>query len=74
MPPDPATLRAIAERWRGAAFAVGDSDSLDRVYDELGSRIGTRKERQVSSQFAGGALVLLLGALLGGVRRRARSP
>jgi Ca-activated chloride channel family protein len=75
VPPDPATLRAIAERSGGEAFAVGDAGALDKVYEQLGSRIGTRKERrQISSAFAGGALVLLLGGLFGGVRRRARLP
>jgi hypothetical protein len=40
-----------------------------------GSRIGTRQERrEVSSAFAGGALVLLFGGLYGGVRWRARLP
>ena len=71
--PDPATLREIAEQSGGQAFEVGDADGLDKVYEQLGSRIGTRKERrQVSSAFAGGALVLLLGGLLGGVRWRGR--
>lgn len=75
VPPDPATLRAIAERSGAEALEVGDSDSLDEVYEQLGSRIGTRKERrQISSQVAGCALVLLLGALFGGVRWRARLP
>jgi Ca-activated chloride channel family protein len=75
VPPDPATLRAIAERSGGEAFEVDDAGALDEVYKRLGSRIGTRKEtRQVSSAFAGGALVLLLGGLFGGVRWRARLP
>jgi Ca-activated chloride channel family protein len=75
VPPDPATLREIASRSGGDAFEVDDADSLDKVYERLGSRIGTRKERrEVSSAFAGGSFVLLLGGLLGGVRWRARLP
>ncbi|MEA2270023.1 MAG: Ca-activated chloride channel [Solirubrobacteraceae bacterium] len=75
VPPDPATLREIAARSGGEAFEVDDADALDEVYERLGSRIGTRKERrEVSSAFAGGSLVLLLGGLLGGVRFRARLP
>ena len=75
VPPDPATLHAIASRSGGEAFEVDDGDALDGVYDELGSRIGTRRERrEVSSAFAGGALVLLLGGVFGGVRWRARLP
>jgi len=75
VPPDPATLRAISARSGVEAFEVADADALGSVYDELGSRIGTRQERrEVSSAFAGGALVLLLGGLFGGVRWRARLP
>jgi Ca-activated chloride channel family protein len=75
VPPDPTTLREIATQSGGEPFEVDDADKLDEVYEQLGSRIGTRKERrQVSSAFAGGALVLLLGGLLGGVRWRGRLP
>ena len=75
VPPDPATLRAIAQGSGGEAFEVSDAGALGRVYEQLGSRIGTRQERrQVSSAFAGGALVLLLGGLAGGVRWRPRLP
>jgi Ca-activated chloride channel family protein len=75
VPPDPATLRAIAQRSGGEAFEVSEAGALDKVYEQLGSRIGMRRERrQVSSAFAGGALVLLLGGLAGGVRWRPRLP
>ena len=71
VPPDTATLQAIAERSGGKAYAVGDADQLDRVYSDLGSRIGTRNEQKdVSSLFAAGGLVLLLGAAGSGLRRR----
>lgn len=72
----PAAPRAPSTaRPGGEAFEVDDGDALDAAYERLGSRIGTRKERrEVSSAFAGGALVLLAGGLLGGVRRRARLP
>ena len=46
VPPDPETLRAIADRSGGRAYAVDDADQLDRVYEELGSRIGTEQEPQ----------------------------
>jgi len=75
VPPDPVTLREIAQRSGGESFAVEDASALDEVYERLGSRVGTRKERrEVSSAFAGGALALLLGGLFGGARRRARLP
>lgn len=71
VPPDTATLKAIADRSGGTAYAVDDADQLDRVYEELGSRIGTRQEeRDVSSAFAGGGLLLLLGGAVAGLRRR----
>jgi len=52
---------------------VADGGELDRIYRDLGSRIGTRQERrEVSALFAGGGLVLLGGGLLAGLRRRCR--
>lgn len=71
VPPDPATLQAIAQRSGGKAYQVDDADQLDGIYSELGSRIGTRPEqREVGSLFAAGGLVLLLGGLGTGLRRR----
>jgi Ca-activated chloride channel family protein len=73
VPPDPATLRQIAEQSGGRAFETGDAGELDQVYEQLGSRIGTRTEqREVSVGFAAGALVLLLGGLGTGLRWRGR--
>ncbi len=75
VPPDPQTLREIAERSGGAAFRVDDADELDRVYEGLGSRIGTRDERrEVSAAFAGGGLLLLLAGLAAGLRWRGSLP
>jgi Ca-activated chloride channel homolog len=75
VPPDPETLRAIAQRSGGQAFEVDDADELDQVYQRLGSRIGTRKERrEITAAFAGGALILLLGGLGTGLRWRGRLP
>ncbi|MDP9378013.1 MAG: VWA domain-containing protein [Actinomycetota bacterium] len=75
VPPDPRSLRQIAELSGGRAFRVEDSDELDRVYESLGSRIGTREQRrEVSSMFAGGGLVLLLAAVAAGLRWRPRLP
>jgi len=73
VPPDPATLRAIAEQSGGRAFETGDAGELDQVYEQLGSRIGTRtEEREVSAGFAAGGLLLLLGGLGTGLRWRGR--
>ena len=71
VPPDPETLRRIASVSGGSAFAVDDAGELDRVYERLGSRIGTRQEqREVSAAFAGAGLVALLAGLGTGLRRR----
>ena len=73
VPPDPETLRQVAARSGATAFTVSDADELDRIYEHLGSRIGTRKEqREVSAAFAAGGLALLLGGLGTGLRWRSR--
>jgi Ca-activated chloride channel family protein len=73
VPPDPETLRQIAERSGGRAFEVTDPGELDRVYEQLGSRIGTRQEqREVSAAFVAGGLLLLVGGLGTGLRTRGR--
>jgi Ca-activated chloride channel family protein len=73
VPPDPETLREIATRSKGEAFEVDDAGSLGHVYQALGSKLGTRKQdREITSGFAGGALVLLLGGLSAGLRWRPR--
>lgn len=62
VPPDPATMRRIARASGGQAFTARSSDSLKQVYQRLGSRIGTKTEkREVTSTFALGGLLFLLG-------------
>jgi Ca-activated chloride channel homolog len=61
VPPSPATLRQIARATGGEFFAAADVDALSAVYDELGSRLGHRKQsRELTDVFAGGAALLLL--------------
>jgi Ca-activated chloride channel family protein len=75
VPPDPETMREIARVARGQAFTVEDAGRLDRIYERLGSRLGTEtEEREVTAAFAGGALLLLLAAVALGLRGRARLP
>lgn len=64
VPPDPATLKRIADVSGGQAFTAQQSDELSEVYKRLGSQIGEKKEqRQVTAGFAGaGAVLLLLAA------------
>jgi Ca-activated chloride channel family protein len=71
VPPDPDTLRRIAEASGGAAYQASDAKALDQVYEKLGSRIGTKREkRDVSAGFAAAGLVLLVGGVGTGLRRR----
>ena len=71
VPPDPETLRQIAKISGGTAFEVEDAARLEGVYETLGSRIGTRRERQeITAGFAGAGVLLLAAGLLAGLRRR----
>jgi Ca-activated chloride channel homolog len=75
VPPDPETMREIAEVSGGRAFEVEEADELDAVYEDLGSRVATEKEkREITALFAGGGIVLLLGAAAFGLRTTARLP
>jgi Ca-activated chloride channel family protein len=75
VPPDPETLQEIAEVSRGDAFEVDDADELDRIYERLGSEVGTRpEEREVTAAFAAAGLLLLAGAAGTAVRWRGRLP
>jgi Ca-activated chloride channel homolog len=75
VPPDPESLREIAEVSGGRAFAAEDAGSLEEVYEDLGSRIGTRQEtREITAGFAGASILLLAGALGTALRWRGRLP
>jgi len=63
VPPDPASLARIARASGGEAFTAETASGLAGVYERLGSQLAHRDEqRQVTSAFAGGGLLLLLGA------------
>ncbi len=64
--PDPATLREVAQQTGGQFYDAPDADSLQEVYGELGSRLGTRREERELTQFfaAAGGLLLLSGSAL----------
>ena len=75
VPPDPATLRAIAQRTGGQFFAARSSDSLQAAYKKLGSRLGRTPGRsEVTFAFLAGAAVLLTAAGLLSARRSPRLP
>jgi len=67
VPPDLDALREIAAISGGKFFDAPSAEALQSAYADLGSRLGTEDEqREVTSAFAGGALILLLaGAALG---------
>jgi Ca-activated chloride channel homolog len=62
--PDPATLRAVAEQTGGRFYEAPDADSLQEVYAELGSRLGSKDEKRELTQVfaAAGGILLLAGS------------
>ena len=65
VPPNPETLQQVAKESGGEFFAAPDADGLQKVYEELGSRLGTKKQdREITDLFAALAAGLLL---IGGV-------
>ena len=66
VPPNPAILQMLARDTRGQFFTATNDEGLRTVYEELGSKLGHRKEsREVTDFFAGGSAMLLFagGAL-----------
>lgn len=69
VPPDPASLKRIAEATGGKAFAVKSAGELDAVYERLGSQVTKQpQEREITAAAAGGALLLLLAGAGAGLR------
>lgn len=69
VPPDPQTMREVAEISGGRAFSASDAPALDEVYEKLGSQVARKKEkREVTAGFAGGALLLVLLGGAAGLR------
>jgi Ca-activated chloride channel family protein len=63
VPPDPATLRAIADRTGGEFFAARSADSLESAYAKLGSSLGrTPGTSEITFAFLLGGMGLLLVA------------
>jgi len=64
VPPDPATMRLIANATGGSTYTARSAERLSDVYKSLGSSIGRKTEsREITSWFAAAAAVFLLGAL-----------
>jgi Ca-activated chloride channel homolog len=61
VPPSPETMQMIARMTGGQLFTAATDDELKRVYEGLGSRLGhTRRSREITDLFAGGAAFLLI--------------
>jgi Ca-activated chloride channel family protein len=63
VPPDPATLRAIADRTGGEFFAAQSAKSVQAAYKRLGSRLGRKPgQSEITYGFLAGAALLLVAA------------
>jgi len=61
VPPSAETLSDIATISGGQAFTAVDDGGLAKVYEDLGSRLGTKREsREITDIFAAGAAILML--------------
>ncbi len=75
VPPDPVTLRAIAETTGGEFTEARDAETLDDAYEKLGSNLGRRSSNvEVTYVFLAAAAALLLGAGLLAARWSPRLP
>jgi Ca-activated chloride channel family protein len=63
VPPDPTTLKAIADRTGGDFFAAQDAKSLQAAYSKLGSRLGRKPGKsEITYGFLAAAAALLVAA------------
>jgi Ca-activated chloride channel family protein len=61
VPAEPETLRKLAQSTGGQFFTATNDSRLREVYEQLGSRLGTKKRsREITDVFAGGSALLLL--------------
>ncbi|SDB86279.1 Ca-activated chloride channel family protein [Raineyella antarctica] len=75
VPPDTATLRQVAELTGARAFTADTAGQLDRVYKDIRSEVGVeKKSTDVSSTFAGYAIVAAMLAALAAISLGARWP
>jgi Ca-activated chloride channel family protein len=75
VPVDGQTLRAVAEETGGGFHEAGTSEELRKVYEDIGTSVGYRTQRQdVSARFIGLGLVFAMGAAAGSLRWFSRLP
>ena len=74
-PPDPATMRRIAQITHARSFTAADAGHLTSIYKGLGSQLGSKTERrELTVGFGLAGLVLLLGAAGTSLRFGGRLP
>ena len=66
VPPDPATLAAIAKTTGGRFFAAADAKTLQSIYGKIGTQVAKETEhRELTAALTGaGAVLLLAGSAL----------
>lgn len=75
VPVDGETLRAVAKRTGGDYHEAGSRDELRAVYEDIGTSVGYRTERQdVSARFIGVGLLLAMAAATGSMVWFSRLP
>ncbi|MER7889514.1 VWA domain-containing protein [Micromonospora sp. NPDC094482] len=75
VPVDGQTLHAVAEETGGMFHEASTTEELKAVYDDIGTSVGYRTERQdVSARFIGLGLVFAMGAAAGSMRWFSRLP
>jgi Ca-activated chloride channel family protein len=63
VPPSPETLERVSRTTGGELFSARGTEELQKVYEELGSRLGSKDEsREITDVFAAAAVALLLAA------------
>lgn len=63
VPPDEATLKAIADRTQAKFFSAPSAKDLQGIYSDLGSRIGyDQQRREITWGFAGAAAAFVVAA------------
>lgn len=73
VPPDPETMREIAQRSGGEAFSVDDAGELKKIYERVGARVATEsQQREMTAAFGGAGFIVLAVALGLGLRWRSR--
>jgi len=62
VPVDTASLAELAEQTGGTAYTAETGEELSAVYDDIGSQVGTRTERQETTAWFTGAGLLAAAA------------